>query len=93
MPHPFRRTTPHKLFEELIKPFRPVSLEEMERVLIQLRAHPDTTTRELKKGLPGLSVPQISKQLNDLRRVGIVEKADIRPCRVSKRRIQTWRAV
>jgi hypothetical protein len=66
---------------------------QMDRILIQLKAHPDSTSHELKKGLPGLNEVQICKRLNDLKWCGLAAKSGIRLCRVSKRRIQTWRAV
>ncbi len=118
MPYPFRRTSPHKLFEQLTMPMRPPNIPiardsdpsssheagdevtesgrrkaQMERIVIQLRAHPNSTTHELKKGLPGLNEVQICKRLNDLKEANLAEKVGIRKCRVSKRRIQTWRAV
>ena len=65
---------------------------QMERILFALRSHPGSTTHELKKGLPGLDEVKICKRLNDLKESGLAEKTGIRLCRVSRRRIQTWRA-
>ena len=66
---------------------------QMDRIIIQLRAHAGSTAHELKRGLPGLNEVQICKRLNDLRGAGMAEKVGIRPCRVTKRRLQTWRAI
>ena len=88
-----RRTDPESSFEAAQDFVTSGSREVHEkRILTALQAHPWSTGRELTRWT-GLSNVQILRRMADLEREGKVTRGDLRPCRVTGRRMTVWRSL
>ena len=89
-----RRTDPESSFDAAHDFISSGSREIHEtRILTALQAHPWSTGRELTRWA-GLSNVQILRRMADLEREGkVLRGGELRPCRVTGRRMLVWRAI
>ncbi len=67
-----------------------------ERILVMIRAHPESTAIELASHQTGeerLNEYQIRRRLVDLEDAGKVQKGPARACRIRGTKMVTWKAV
>jgi hypothetical protein len=62
-------------------------------VLDAVKAHPGLTSAELVEHVPGLDLTETRRRLTDLKRAALIVREKPRVCSISRRKVETWRAV